>query len=65
MVPGLLTGGFTCNLCLKFGNAADGVWHCIQCQYDAHPICLANRQQVLSSSEVAESRRKGLTLHVS
>lgn len=37
-------GAFTCNLCKKFGNASNGVWHCLTCQYDAHPQCLAARK---------------------
>eukprot|EP01010_Urceolus_cornutus_P001457 NODE_1999_length_679_cov_148.252381_g1562_i0.p1 GENE.NODE_1999_length_679_cov_148.252381_g1562_i0~~NODE_1999_length_679_cov_148.252381_g1562_i0.p1 ORF type:complete len:183 (+),score=56.06 NODE_1999_length_679_cov_148.252381_g1562_i0:70-618(+) len=36
-------GAYTCNLCMKFGNAHNTVWHCPQCDYDAHPTCMVKK----------------------
>ena len=42
--PSPALGAFTCNICLKFGNANNGVWHCIECQYDAHGACFMRKK---------------------
>jgi len=47
-------GAFTCNLCKKFGNASNGVWHCLTCQYDAHPQCLAARKELAFQMQMHE-----------
>lgn len=44
-------GVFTCALCNNSGTAQAGVWHCFECNQDAHVSCYSRKKEALELAE--------------
>lgn len=44
-------GAYECQLCNQPGQAAAGVWHCLQCNWDAHVACYSRRKEAMDFAD--------------